>query len=124
MRFKADIYGEAYIDDMSEEQKEATADQMIADMCDGKMYGILDSDYTDEELESAGLPKQSEMSKDTILKMAIMRSKMAANSYQKYMATTIAKDINEETMAIIMENKDILEVVTWWKTLSVFIRHA
>lgn len=111
MRFKADIYGEAYIDDMSEEQKEATADQMIADMCDGKMYGILDSDYTDEELESAGLPKQSEMSKDTILKMAIMRSKVAANSYQKYMATTIAKDINEETMAIIMENKDIYEGV-------------
>lgn len=110
-RFKADIYGEAYIEDMKEEQANATADQMMEDMCSDDMYGILDPDYTAEELAKAGLPLRSEMSKETVLKLAIMRSKVAANSYQKYMATTIAKNINEETMAIIMENKDIYEGV-------------
>ncbi|MCI5995666.1 MAG: peptidase [Blautia sp.] len=111
MRFKADIYGEAYIENMTDRQKNATADQMIEDMCSEKMYGILNPEYTEEELSEAGLPGQSEMDKDTILKLAIMRSKVAANSYQKYMATTIAKDINEETMSVIMENKDIFEGV-------------
>lgn len=110
-RFKADIYGEAYIEDMTDEQAEATADQMIEDMCGQKMYGILDPDYTDEQLLQAGLPLREQMDKETVLKLAIMRSKVAANSYQKYMATTIAKDINEETMAVIMENKDVYEGV-------------
>lgn len=84
---------------------------MIEDMCGEDMYGILDPEYTEEELAEAGLPAPSGMSKETILKLAIMRSKVAANSYQKYMATTIAKNINEKTMAIIMENKDIYEGV-------------
>lgn len=111
LRFKADIYGEAYIEEMDDEQTNATADKMMEDMCGKDMYGILDSAYTDEELAGAGLPKQSEMSRETILKLVIMRSKVAANSYQKYVATTIAKDISEETMAIIMENKDVYEGV-------------
>lgn len=110
-RFKADIYGEAYIENLDQEQADATADQMIEDMCGEDMYGILDPEYTEEELAEAGLPAPSGMSKETILKLAIMRSKVAANSYQKYMATTIAKNINEKTMAIIMENKDIYEGV-------------
>lgn len=110
-RFKADIYGEAYIENMKEEQAEATADQMMEDMCGEDMYGILDPSYTAEELAEAGLPAPSKMSRETVLKLAIMRSKVAANSYQKYMATTIAKNINEETMAIIMENKDVYEGV-------------
>ncbi len=111
LRFKADIYGEAYVEDLDDEQKNATPDKMMEDMCGEKMYGILNPDYTDEELIEAKLPRQSEMSKETILKLAIMRSKVAANSYQKYMSTTLAKDINERTMSIIMENKDVYEGV-------------
>lgn len=111
MRFKADIYGEAYVENLNDEQRDATPDKMMEDMCGEKMYGILNPDYTDEELAEAKLPKQSEMSKETILKLAIMRSKVAANSYQKYMSTTLAKDINERTMSIIMENKDVYEGV-------------
>ena len=66
LRFKADIYGEAYVEDLDDEQKNATPDKMMEDMCGEKMYGILNPDYTDEELIEAKLPRQSEMSKETI----------------------------------------------------------
>lgn len=114
MRFKADIYGYAYIEEMEQkepEHAEADAEQMIADMCSKDMYGILDESYKPEELTEAGLPLQSELDKETILKLCIMRSKVAANSFQKYKAVTLAKDINEKTMAIIMENKDVYQGV-------------
>ena len=107
LRFKADLYGQAFTDDLTDEERDATADKIMEDMCSKSMYGILNTEYTEAELSENGLPKQAEMSKETILKLVIMRSKVAANSYQKYVATTIAKDINEETMAMIMENKDV-----------------
>ncbi|MEE0418552.1 MAG: penicillin-binding transpeptidase domain-containing protein [Lachnospiraceae bacterium] len=107
LRFKADIYGQAYVEDLKDEERNATAEKMIEDLCSKEWYGILNPDYTEEELASKGLPSQSEMDKETILKLVIMRSKVAANSYQKYMTTTLAKDVNEETVAIIMENKDV-----------------
>lgn len=107
LRFKADIYGQAYVENLTDAQKNATADEMMEELCGDKWYGILNPAYTDAELAERGLPKIAEMDKETILKLVIMRSKVAANSYQKYLATEIAKDINEETVAIIMENKDV-----------------
>lgn len=106
-RFKADIYGEIYIDDLSDEQKNVTADQLMEEICGAKRYGLDLSVYTEKELAAYKLP--ASFTKEETLKMAVMRSKVAANSYQKYMSTTLATDINEKTMALIMENKDIYE---------------
>ncbi len=36
-----------------------------------------------------------------------MRSAVAANSYQKYVTATLATDVSEKTMSLIMENKDL-----------------
>lgn len=108
-RFKADIYGQIYIDTLSDEQKNATADQMMADMCDKSKYGLDFSQYTAEELAEYDLP--SALTKEETLKMTAMRSAVAANSYQKYVSTTLATDVSEETMAVIMENKDVYEGV-------------
>lgn len=33
LRFKADIYGQAYVEDLTNEQRDATADEMMEDMC-------------------------------------------------------------------------------------------
>lgn len=107
LRFKADVYGQAYVDDLKQEQRDATAAEIIEDLCEAKWYGILNPDYTAKELAENGLPAQDQIDKETILKLVIMRSNVAANSYKKYVSTTIAKDINEETVAIIMENKDV-----------------
>jgi len=106
-RFKADIYGQAYVKNLKKAELEATAEEMMMDLCSKKWYGILNEDYTDEELLENGLPPMESLDKETILKLVIMRSKVAANSYQKYITTTIAKDVSEKTVALIMENKDV-----------------
>ena len=43
-----------------------------------------------------------------ILKMVNMRYAMGLNSYQQYLATTLASDVSTETAAAIMENQDSL----------------
>lgn len=104
LRFKADIYGQPYIEDLKDEEKNATADKMIEDLCDKQMYGILDESNTKEERKKYGLPEN--LSKEEVLSIAIMRSKIAANSYQKYLPSTLATDISDKSMADLMENKD------------------
>ncbi|MDO5422815.1 MAG: penicillin-binding transpeptidase domain-containing protein [Eubacteriales bacterium] len=107
-RFKADIYGESYISSLTDEQLNATAQEMMDMLVSDDYYGIL-GDYTEAELAEYNLP--SSFTKEETLKLTIMRSKVAANSYQKYMETELARDINEETVAIIMENKDVYQGV-------------
>lgn len=104
-RFKADIYGKLTIDDMTEEQKNVTADAMMEEMCGPKKYGLDFSKYEKKALAAHGLPES--LTKAETLKLAAMRSAVAANSYQKYMTTTLAKDVSEKTMALIMESKDL-----------------
>lgn len=105
LRFKADIYGESYTDDLTAAQSTATPEKMMEDMAGEKMYGIDLSIYDKEELKKYNLPDS--FTQEEAYKITIMRSKVAANSYQKYVSTTLAQDISEKTMAIIMENKDI-----------------
>ena len=47
LRFKADIYGQAYVEDLKNAQRDATPDEMMEDMCGEDMYGILDPSYTE-----------------------------------------------------------------------------
>ena len=47
-----------------------------------------------------------------VLKILTIRYDMNSNSYQKYIATTVATDVSEETVAVVMENNDILEGVS------------
>ena len=58
-RFRADIYGEALIDNLTEEQKNATAAQMMEFLTGSDKFSIVlsgDRAYTEEELTSHGLP--------------------------------------------------------------------
>ena len=104
-RVNADVYGQAYIEELPDEQAKADADDKIMeDLTSEEYYGIV-GEYTTEELTKYQLP--SSFTKEEILKLTAMRSKVAANSYQKYIETEIARDVNEETVAIIMENKDV-----------------
>ena len=104
-RFKADIYGRLTIDDMSDEEKNATAEKMIEEMCAAKKFGLDLSSYDKADLEAYGLPDS--FTKEEILKLAAMRSAVASNSYQKYVTSTLATDVSEKTMSLIMENKDL-----------------
>ena len=109
-RFRADIYGHPLIDDLEKEEKNATAEEMVAYLSGEKGFSIvLDGEkaYTEEELTSHGLPKS--LSKQEILEIAIIRYQLNTNSFKKYMPVTIATNVSEESVAAIMENQSLLQ---------------
>lgn len=97
LRFLADVYGKATIDELDDDQKETTAAELINYLCTDSRYGY-------------GLD-QEELSKEEILKLVNIRYAISLNRFQKYVATTIASDVSENTTAAIMENLDSLQGV-------------
>ena len=109
-RFRADIYGEALIDNLTEEQKNATAAQMMDFLTGSEKFSIvLDGEraYTDDELTSHGLPLS--LTKQEMLDIATIRYELNTNSFKKYMQVTIATNVSEKSVAAIMENKTGLQ---------------
>jgi len=109
-RFKADIYGHPLIDDLTKEQASATAEDMMNYLTGSDGFSIVlygEDAYAPEELEQYGFPK--ELSKQEILDIASMRYKLNTNSFQKYMAVTIATNVSESTVAAVMENQSQLQ---------------
>ena len=94
LRFIADVYGQAYTDDLTEEQKNQSASGIMHHLC-SKRYG-LDDENNDPEY---------------ILKMVNMRYAMGLNSYQQFLSTTLASDVSDETVTAIMENQSKLNGV-------------
>ena len=94
LRFIADVYGQATIDKLTEEQKSQTAQEIIDYLCTDERYGY-------------GID-QKELSRAEVLKLVNVRYAISLNSYQKYMSTTIATGVSRETAAAVMENKDVL----------------
>lgn len=97
LRFIADVYGKATIDKLTKEQKAQSAEDIIHYLCADEKngYGINEEKYSKEE----------------ILKLINIRYAVSLNSYQKYIATTIAEDVSDETVSDIMENMDTLQGV-------------
>ncbi len=91
LRFVADVYGEPYVDDLTQERREQSAGEIMHYLC-SERYG-LDDENNDPAY---------------ILKMVNMRYAMGLNSYQQYLPTTLASDVSNETAAAIMENQDAL----------------
>ena len=109
-RFRADIYGQALIDDLKDEQKTATADQMMEFLTGSEKFSIVlsgDRAYTEEELISHGLPLT--LTKQEMLDIATIRYELNTNSFKKYMQVTIATNVSEKSVAAIMENKTGLQ---------------
>ena len=109
-RFRADIYGQALIDNLTEKQKSATADEMMEYLTGKNGFSITlygEDAYTKEELEAYDLPE--ELSKQEILDLAIMRYELSTNSFKKYMAVTIATNVSEQSVAAIKENQTELQ---------------
>lgn len=93
LRFIADVYGKSYTSDLTQEQRNSTAADIIDYLCTNKTYGYgLDTSQDPQYL----------------LKIINMRYAMNLNSYQQYQATTLASDVSDETAAAIMENQDKL----------------
>ena len=110
LRFLADVYGHATIDDddFKEKEKRATPDEVMEYLCSSKRYAV--GGYEDPE-DSSTFVAGMGYTKEEMLKIVTIRFSMSANSYQRYIATTVANNVSEETVAVVMENSDVLEGV-------------
>lgn len=97
LRFIADVYGLKTIDELTEKQRASSAEDIINYLCTDKTYGY-------------GLDVKK-LEKPYILKMVNLRYAIGLNSFQKFIPTTLATDVSDETVAAIMENMDRLEGV-------------
>ena len=112
LRFLADIYGYPTIDELLEKEKNATADEVIDYLCGtsaSSRYGI--GNYMDPDDSDSFVPGDG-YTKEEVLKIITIRYAMSANNYQKYIATTVANNVSEKTVAVVMENADVLEGVS------------
>lgn len=110
-RFKADIYGEAYIDKLDEEKLKASAKEDMEYLCSEKRFALVDSKkpYTKEELNTYGLPES--FTPEETLEIVKIRYILSTNGFKKYVPVTIATNVSEVTVAEVMERKDELQGV-------------
>ncbi len=120
MRFKADVYGESYIDQLSYEQQTSTAEEMMEELAGTGYYGFAVGAY---EYDEEGNRKRDEdgkyifhigegYTKKEVLQIVTIRYAMKLIAYQVYLGATVAKDISPATVAVIMENMDQLQGVS------------
>ncbi|MCR5117937.1 MAG: penicillin-binding protein [Lachnospiraceae bacterium] len=95
-RFKADVYGLKLADEMTYAQSSSTAEEMMSYLAGEERFNV----------NALGLDKK------TTLKIVAIRYALSLNSYQKYIATTISTNVSPKTVAIIMENSDVLQGVS------------
>ncbi|WP_242829040.1 penicillin-binding transpeptidase domain-containing protein [Butyrivibrio sp. XBB1001] len=107
LRFLADIYGRTSINDLKYEEKTKTAQEVVDDMC--KNFGIGENEV---EGDSSTFVPRKGYTNDRALKILNVRYNMSTNSYQKYIDTTVASDVSDQTVADVMENADTLAGVS------------
>lgn len=110
LRFKADVYGRATIDELKPEEYTATAAQMMDYLCGDERYYISWDAFTPEQREHYGI-EEEDISPQEKLKIVTVRYAIGLNSYKRYVATTIASDVCDETVAEILENMSELQGV-------------
>ncbi|MBO4346985.1 MAG: penicillin-binding protein [Lachnospiraceae bacterium] len=108
-RFLADIYGYAKITDMTYAEKNSTPDDVINYFCDRKKYAV---GYYEIPNDKNSFILGGDYTKDEIVRIVAVRYALSLTGYQKYMGTTIAKDISESSVASILEHSDTLPGVT------------
>ncbi|MDE5909426.1 MAG: penicillin-binding protein [Lachnospiraceae bacterium] len=108
-RFLADVYGRLTIDDLEEKERTATAQEVVDYLCGWDRFRI--GEYTADDSKDTFIPGNG-YSKEEALKILTIRYDMNNNSFQKFIPTTVATDVSEETVAVVMENNAELEGVT------------
>ena len=91
LRFIADVFGKATIDELSEKQKNYNAEELIHYLCTDEKYGY---GINEEKYEKAD-----------VLKLVNIRYAMSLNKFKKYIATTIATNVSEKTVAEVIDHR-------------------
>ena len=95
-RFLKNIFGTENLDTKEKKLSETTAAEAVEYLKGEEKYQI-DTELYDEEM---------------VWKIAMIRYDLSLNMFQKYITTTIAKDVSENTVAAIYESKNEIPGVT------------
>ena len=109
LRFLADVYGRDSVDKLAYSEKTATPQEVIDYLAGPKRYAI--GEYRDPD-DKKSFQAGAGCTREEVLKIINIRYAMSANGFQKYIATTVASDVNEKTVAMVMENSSELEGVS------------
>lgn len=113
LRFLADIFGKADPTDLTVEQRNMHAEDLVGYLAGNRkfaVYGEGTQTYTNEELQEYHLPDT--YTKQEVLQIAGIRYQLSLHAYEKYVPVTLARDISDETAAYIKENGDMLRGVS------------
>lgn len=91
LRFLADIFGHGSSDQLSQQEKLSTAQSIFDKLASKEQFDISDKYTTDEAL-----------------KIMSVRYVLWLNRYQQYISVTIARDISNESVAELEENRSDL----------------
>ena len=113
LRFLADVYGQVYTSNLTEEQKNATPWDVIEFLANNKgNTSFAIGDFKIPGDKSSGFVVGKGYTNEELLKMVNIRYAMRLTSFRKYVGTVVAKDISDETVAVILENINELEGVS------------
>ncbi len=110
LRFLADVYGYRSIDDLKENEKSITAHELMNHLSRYKGFAI--GDYEEEGNSKSNFIGGKGYTKNEWLQMVTIRYAMNLTSYRKYIGTTVATNVSEKTVAVIMENTNDLPGVS------------
>lgn len=122
LRFLRDIYGKRSISELSDEERNVTAQELFRQLCE-KYEVVVASDSSKNQatvlsstvsfLKSQGyMVEAAGFSVDHALMIVNLRRYMSANSYNRYISFIIANEVSDETVAAILESSDDLTGVT------------
>ena len=110
LRFQADVLGYKTVDKLSEEEKAMTAQELMEYLSRAKGFAI--GQYEDPEDRTSPFIVGKGYTKEEWLQMVTIRYAMNLTSFRKYVGTTVATNVSEKTVAVIMENSDQLDGVS------------
>lgn len=110
LRFLGDVYGRADTNKLEYKERTASPEDVVAFLCSLDKYGV--GTYTETEDGTLEFTPGEGYTKEEILKILTVRFALSSNSYQKYIATTIATDVGEKTVAVVSENIQYLDGVS------------
>ena len=113
-RFLADVYDHVLIKDLTEEELESDPETVMIYLsrATGKGYHYGIGEYEEPGNSKSEWHPGEGYTKSEWLKIVNIRFAMSQTSFRKYIGTTVATDVSDETVAIILENSDILPGVT------------
>lgn len=112
LRFLADVYGYKTIDELEPQERATTAAELMAHLSRAKGSGFAIGAYEEEGNSKSDFIPGKGYTKEEWLKMVTVRYAMSLTSFRKYIGTTVAANVSDRTVAVIMENADELPGVS------------